>query len=463
MLKKEKKYSKIFAFIIMFFIINSFFNITNARPSDKLKGYAWSNGAGWISFNCTNTASCDKVEYGVTTDANGNLSGFAWSDNLGWLSFNLKDMQGLPGANQAKINLNTGKLSGTAFFVNGALDNDDNWSGLVNLTYDSKYPDDGAQLNLNTYEIESWAWGDTNVGAISFNCENDSSCGKSDYQVTYDPFYFHFTANRGLNPSNPVISGGNVQLSWETEGGQDCIADGGVGTNWTRVPNGNIKNPTQGNQIISNLTNTTMFSLTCTDTSNRSLTRKLNIIVAPPAPSVSLTASDTNIPVGGKVTLTWTATNVDRCEATGDWSGRKNNNGNSETLTPNKTRNNYTITCVNNSLYYRNSPVYDSIGVDVARLIIDLKAEKSFVAKGEKAKITYRTEYATSCTASGNLPGWEETSITRNAGDVEFISEKIPAGNQKYTATLTCQGSAGQSSEKTIQLNSRKNPTYNEI
>lgn len=53
-----------------------------------LSGFSWSENAGWISFSCENTTSCESVDYGVTIDATtGEFSGNAWGENIGWITF----------------------------------------------------------------------------------------------------------------------------------------------------------------------------------------------------------------------------------------------------------------------------------------------------------------------------------------------------------------------------------------
>ncbi len=468
--KNKNNFLQLFLFFLLFIFL--FFNITNARPSDKLKGYAWSDGAGWISFNCTNTASCDTVEYGVTTDANGNLSGFAWSDKTGWLSFNLADMQGMSDVSQPKIDMNTGIITGTALFVDGLLKNDDGWSGLVAL---SKLPSWNqtnyeSKLNLTSYELEGWAWGGKNsgVGWISFNCLNTNSCATTNYQVTYDPFYFHFTANQGLNLYDPVPSGGSVVLSWTTSGASSCTASNGAGTDWTTSPSGTSKvvgEPNTANQTISNLNNNTLFTLACQDNSGINLTRNLNIMVAPPAPQVSLTAAETNIPSGSSTNLTWTTANVASCEASGDWSGAKNPAGGTEPTGPLTNRTNlFHISCLSNNSSYYPTPVNDSVYVFVDKLTVELNATKIFIPYFEKIELRYRTEFADSCTATGTVPGWAGTTIDLSPGEHIFTTaDPITAENQTYTATLSCSRNDGQNEEKTVEVYTRKNPNYQEI
>lgn len=82
------KYSTFF-FSIVFALFFTFSNHASAAVRE-LTGYAWSDGIGWISFNCSNH---EKVKpcahpYSVTyDDATHLLNGFAWNDDLGWLRF----------------------------------------------------------------------------------------------------------------------------------------------------------------------------------------------------------------------------------------------------------------------------------------------------------------------------------------------------------------------------------------
>lgn len=51
-----------------------------------LRGWAYSDTIGWISFDSVTATS--SVSYGVTVDASGELRGFAWSQAIGWISMN---------------------------------------------------------------------------------------------------------------------------------------------------------------------------------------------------------------------------------------------------------------------------------------------------------------------------------------------------------------------------------------
>ncbi len=96
--------------------------VAKAALTDNIRGFAWSENIGWISFNsmgcdiddngfidtdamvlgCGGDNSTDQVfDYGVNADidpispAYGQLSGYAWSPNVGWITFD-KAVAGIP-------------------------------------------------------------------------------------------------------------------------------------------------------------------------------------------------------------------------------------------------------------------------------------------------------------------------------------------------------------------------------
>lgn len=87
------------------------FTLTVTTSAIASSGYIWSSNIGWISLNCSNTATCGTVNYGLTADYNtGLMSGYAWSANVGWISFTSSDLTGCPsGTCEARV---TGGLTG---------------------------------------------------------------------------------------------------------------------------------------------------------------------------------------------------------------------------------------------------------------------------------------------------------------------------------------------------------------
>jgi len=170
-----------------------------------LAGWAWSDNIGWISFNCESDNSCDfsnpNQPIGYLVYANtitGYLGGYAWSDNMGWLNFD-----------GGHIDLTTGAVTGTARFCSvfksgcsGAIKPINGtelggWDGFVQLSDNNFFkspvfsqPFEGVtykSISSSDGELVGYAWGDMNVGWISFNCANDTSCGTSNYKVTLIP------------------------------------------------------------------------------------------------------------------------------------------------------------------------------------------------------------------------------------------------------------------------------------
>jgi len=159
-----------------------------AGSSDNVSGWAWAGvpqtdgveklGFGWISFNGDNVAG--GADYGVNIEPDGNLTGYAYyymddgGNEVGWIDF---DPSGAPG-DSAKVNLDTGEVSGWA----RALGYGGGWDGWISMRGTS--PDYGVYIDTSTGEFHGWAWGGDVMGWISFNCENQGSCGDNgDYHV----------------------------------------------------------------------------------------------------------------------------------------------------------------------------------------------------------------------------------------------------------------------------------------
>ena len=123
--------------------------------------------------------------------ASGNVGGYAWSENIGWISFNETDEKvGEPPSNDpcnndtsciakaqppAQLGLGDVDIRGWA----RALNQGDGWEGWLRF-------DHGKQNEVYVDSIgdfHGYAWGDTVVGWLSFNCDNASVCTTSNYKV----------------------------------------------------------------------------------------------------------------------------------------------------------------------------------------------------------------------------------------------------------------------------------------
>ena len=193
--------------LIVFFssiMIFNYSSLIEAVEDNNFNGYAWSDNAGWISFN-----------YGTSIDDNGYLTGYAWSDSIGWITFNSAELTGCPEAPcEAKIDKYTDKISGWARVINS----NNGWIRLGPIV------SEGIEYGLlhDGDDVLGWAWSDE-LGWISFNCKNQS-CIQSNYAVKYISSVVISSLNTNINycmhedivPS--VNDGLAVKLMWTYDG-----------------------------------------------------------------------------------------------------------------------------------------------------------------------------------------------------------------------------------------------------
>lgn len=239
-------------------------------------GWAWSENIGWISFNCNNyydnnnpsalSNRCSGSNYGTDITIKegqsirggdlGIFSGYAWSDNIGWISFNLSEtgdppappyQTGTPHLAQVDFPISPpvrpappgGWVSGWARALSAQADPTGGWDGWIKLGGDignRKNWEVRIETNVQPLEFKGWAWGSDVVGWVSFNCQNEGSCGTSKYKVllnlalsqsptaselTLTENYCGISAGRGLislgwaynDPDNEAQSQYHLQIS----------------------------------------------------------------------------------------------------------------------------------------------------------------------------------------------------------------------------------------------------------
>ena len=110
-----------------------------------------------------------------------------------------------------------------------------------------------------------------------------------------------------------IAAGESSTLSWGSTGASECTASGA----WSGTK------PTSGSEALSNVTETRVYSLSCTG-SGGSTFRDVQITVEQLGEvAVSLQASATEVRVGAQIDLTWSSENAEQCSASGDWSGNQ--------------------------------------------------------------------------------------------------------------------------------------------
>lgn len=433
-------------------------SFVSAAEDDRFKGWAWSPNIGWISFNCSNTDYCDTIDYGVTIATNNtDVSGYAWSPNVGWIDFS-----------GASFNAGTGVISGTASVLAGTTEAD-GWDGDIVL-YDTSPIAYGGTVESDN-EVAGYAWGDEVVGWISYNCENQSTCGTVDYQVVVEPFYFDFTANIGLTESDKVPYEGNVNLSWTTVGAVSCFASGAPATGWSSPPSKPAGEPSAGGETIVALDADTTFTLECEDALFRTIERDLLLYVDPPSPRLTISADDLNIPYNTSTTINWDAEYIASCTASGAWSGSKSVGiGQSESSGNLTALDNYfNLTCLSDNPGTYPDPVFDQVLVNVERLTLQFALEEENVPFADPTVLEWTSTYATSCTASdGAGTTWTSPASKGIVTDQPYSETIYKAGTTEpldpgnYSFTMTCDGTLGQEEIVTAILKVGRNPNFSE-
>jgi len=238
------------------------------------------------------------------------------------------------------------------------------------------------------------------------------------------------TASLSANPT-VVNSGGSTQLTWSSTNATGCTASGG----WSGAKNAS------GNQTISNLTSTTMFSLQCSgaggDSPMQNVTVTVNGAPPPPAPTATISANPTTVASGGSSQLSWSSTNATGCTASGAWSGSRGPSG-SLSLTNLTATATYSLQCTGAG---GTTPLRSAtITVTSAPApTLSLSANPATINSGGQSVLTWNSSNATACTASGGWSGAKSVNGNENVGPL----------TQTTTYTLTCTGTGGSVNRNT--------------
>lgn len=129
-----------------------------------ITGYAWSDTVGWLDMSCQNSGTCATSDFGLSIADDGSISGCAWSENVGWVSAAAEDLTGCP-SGTCNARMDELALRGWMKVVNASDAQSGGWDGFISLSGTS--PAYGPTLASST--LSGYAWGDTNVGWVSFN------------------------------------------------------------------------------------------------------------------------------------------------------------------------------------------------------------------------------------------------------------------------------------------------------
>lgn len=146
-------------------------------------------------------------------------------------------------------------------------------------------------------------------------------------------------------------------------------------------------------------------------------------------PLLTFHQSATAVKPVGEVELSWETVNATRCYALGDWQGQKEISG-KETITDINTAKLFKLVCANDD-----EAVVKSVNVIVSEIApqTSLDLDTTTVSEGELVELSWNSQNASSCTASGD---WYGEKLTVGKEKIRNItSDKI--------FTLTCSGYSG--------------------
>src|ERR1700722_9185887 len=158
-------------------------------------------------------------------------------------------------------------------------------------------------------------------------------------------------------------------------------------------------------------------------------------------PAVTLVAMKSVVAMGTPATLQWNASNAQSCVASGGWSGTQPTSGTASTdpLTANTS---YTLTCTGPGGSAAQSA---EVVVTTQNPTVTLTASPTTVAAGSMATLSWSSEYATACSASGGWTGQLATSGTWSTGALPNTTDFVvtctgAGGSAMQSATVTVSG-----------------------
>ena len=246
----------------------------------------------------------------------------------------------------------------------------------------------------------------------------------------YKPAYNDTRSNTEVvltaNPLS-VPAGGTSQLTWTSTNATSCEAGGG----WSG------SRATNGSATIGPLATSTEYSLRCAGPNGATVATVVVSVAAPAEPpTITLSASPTDVPLNGHTSLEWTSNGATSCVAVGGpWTGTKSTRG-SESVGPLSSSTAFNLSCTGIG-----GTTSLSVTVNiVAAPSVQLAANPASVSAGGTSQLTWSSTNATSCEASGGWGGSRPTSGSASIGPL--------ATSTAYS--LSCTGLSGTTVESIL-------------
>lgn len=155
----------------------------------------------------------------------------------------------------------------------------------------------------------------------------------------------------------------------------------------------------------------------------------VNMGSASPFPTVSLSASTTNVVTNGSTTLSWSSTDATGCTASGDWSGNKATSG-SQTISALTANSSFNLTCSGAS-----GAVNDTVNVTVVQNN-NGTALLSWAPPTENTDGSPLTDLAGYKIRYGTSPGsYSDTITINNPGLTSYLVESLASSDWYFVMT----------------------------
>ncbi len=225
-----------------------------------------------------------------------------------------------------------------------------------------------------------------------------------------------------------IDPGDGTTLSWASSNADRCSASGAWDGEQTLG----------GVFVTAPLNNSTSFALTCTGIGGVT-DATVAVIVGgqpqPDAPTISLSASASQIEAGDTVDLSWSSTGATACTASGGWSGSRETSGQIQ-VGPLQASTSFSLSCSGDG-----GSASDAVTVSVVTSApvptVAITASASQVGAGDSVTLSWSSSNANSCAASGAWSGVRSTSGSASVGPLQADS----------TFVLNCSGAGGSASD----------------
>ncbi len=152
-------------------------------------------------------------------------------------------------------------------------------------------------------------------------------------------------------------------------------------------------------------------------------------------PQIDIKSIPSRIDKGESSIIVWKVTNADSCTASGEWSGRKSLVG-TKSVRPKKTSQ-YVLTCFNENGSNSNFAVVGVENEDTEEFKFSFNVSPQTINLGEAVAISWATENAVSCAASGDWSGRKSKSGTETLSPTEDVTYTLSCVGEGEVSTLS--------------------------